>query len=603
MGEGIHTWKVRGVDQEGNKGAWSLTRTLVLDATPPSPTIPSSPADKSTIATIGQILSWNASSDAVTGIRKYILQFGTDKTFVATATVTTNGLSRYVTLTSGQTNWWRVRAYDKAGNTNAWSSAWAVYVDTNTVVPTLLSPVDAFLTNQVTLLFSWSDESAKGVIRYHVEVRSNNVLGNVRISETNITSSSASLGTLVNGNYVWRVRACKSVGGWQAWSGTRSLIVDTLSPSTPVMLRPLHKMVTNDNTPAYSWNSVSDLNGPIAYELGIDASTFVLSTTNYVSAVLTDGSHRWRIRARDAAGNWSGYSAWRTNFIDTIGPNVPVHFTPANISTNRTGSVSFSWSVPSDVGQSGVSHYLLVINTQTNLILTSSCVRSLADGSYTWRVCAVDNEGNKGSFSSPFTLTVDTAPMADSVSPTTPALGSPATSFQTTNKRPTFVWNKATDNVGVTGYEILLDGTVYSTPETNWTPPIDLAVGTHTWSVRAKDAAGNTSLASEERVFTILKVLEKNSFSVKPNPLNFKKGEMEMVITYGSKDPAKTQFEIYTINGKLVQVLKDDDSDYQCVWDGNNAKGSPVATGTYLMLMRVNGKVVSEKPVKVGVIR
>jgi len=38
-----------------------------------------------------------------------------------------------MTISTGM-NWWRVRAYDRAGNTNSWSSVWNVYVDTNQLV-------------------------------------------------------------------------------------------------------------------------------------------------------------------------------------------------------------------------------------------------------------------------------------------------------------------------------------------------------------------------------------------------------------------------------------------------------------------------------------
>jgi hypothetical protein len=52
-----------------------------------------------------------------------------------------------------------------------------------------------------------------------------------------------------------------------------------------------------------------------------------------------------------------------------------------------------------------------------------------------------------------------------------------------------------------------------------------------------------------------------------------------------------------------VQVLKDDDLDFICAWKGDTLNGGKAATGTYLMVMRVSGKKIEAKPIKIGVIR
>ncbi|EMD23126.1 discoidin domain-containing protein [Amycolatopsis azurea] len=58
-------------------------------------------------------------------------------------------------------------------------------------------------------------------------------------------------------------------------------------------------------------------------------------------------------------------------------------------------------------------------------------------------------------------------------------------------------WTASTDNVGVTGYEVLRNGQVVGTTESASFSDSGLTAATaYTYSVRAKDAAGNTSAAS-----------------------------------------------------------------------------------------------------------
>jgi chitodextrinase len=61
---------------------------------------------------------------------------------------------------------------------------------------------------------------------------------------------------------------------------------------------------------------------------------------------------------------------------------------------------------------------------------------------------------------------------------------------------PKLTWDASTDNVGVTGYQVLRDGKqVASVTGTSYTDSVS-AQGTYTYTVRALDAAGNTSAVS-----------------------------------------------------------------------------------------------------------
>ena len=38
-------------------------------------------------------------------------------------------------------------------------------------------------------------------------------------------------------------------------------------------------------------------------------------------------------------------------------------------------------------------------------------------------------------------------------------------------------------------------------------------------------------------------------------------------------------------------------------WDGKNSAGQTVASGMYLMVMKVDGTIVTKKPLKIGVVK
>ncbi|QQQ74254.1 PQQ-dependent sugar dehydrogenase [Saccharothrix sp. 6-C] len=179
---------------------------------------------------------------------------------------------------------------------------------------------------------------------------------------------------------------------------------------------------------------------------------------------------------------------------DTTPPTPPGNPRTSNLTC---AGVTFSWSASTD--DVAVAFYDIYHDGQ---LMTSvpgtarSADLTVAPGA-TWGlyVNARDAAGNVSQASSTVTITVPQC-QADTEPPTTPA-GVTATASGTT---VTVRWTAATDNVGVTGYEILRDGAqVGSTSGATTTSFTDSGLTANTryqYQVRARDAQANRSAAS-----------------------------------------------------------------------------------------------------------
>ena len=87
-----------------------------------------------------------------------------------------------------------------------------------------------------------------------------------------------------------------------------------------------------------------------------------------------------------------------------------------------------------------------------------------------------------------------------------------------------------------------------------------------------------------------------NSFIISVNPLTPTIGKMQIV--YHTDEESDVSFEIYTVSGDLIKIISPTDN-VTAYWYGRNSYNKEVATGVYLMVMKVNGKRVSG-PIKIG---
>lgn len=185
---------------------------------------------------------------------------------------------------------------------------------------------------------------------------------------------------------------------------------------------------------------------------------------------------------------------------DTTPPTVGlVSPTSATINTPTTFSAPYSDAV-------GVTSCNLFLENTNQGIMTLSGITSgtatkvhtfLLAGLYHFSVRCFDAAGNAGigtavTVTAGATASNTPAPALDTSAPSAP--GSVVRTTPEGDNTPTFNWFDSQDNVGVSVYEVSLDGGPYIEVGniTTFTSAA-VALGNHTFGVRARDAAGNVS--------------------------------------------------------------------------------------------------------------
>jgi hypothetical protein len=221
---------------------------------------------------------------------------------------------------------------------------------------------------------------------------------------------------LAQGSYTFYVKAKDQAGNEDASPTQRSFTVDTTAPAAPTINSPANNSFDTDGTITISGTAVANstvevfeatTSGDISKgTTPVDASGAWIKTLSGVS----DGSHTYKGKAKDAAGNVSGPSDPRTVKVDTAAPtaSAPKHsFTTLSTLGTTTVPVKLTWSATDNPGGSGIASYQLQQSVSsinggayTNVTLPSATAttisRSLAPGTntYRYRVAAKDNAGN-----------------------------------------------------------------------------------------------------------------------------------------------------------------------------------------------------------------
>jgi chitodextrinase len=378
-----YTFTVRARDAKGN---WSAPSLEFVVATLPDVTPPSAPAEVagSELALKAFTLSWAAAVDDVRVTGYEVFKNG------ASLGSTTARSKRITGLSPGQTYAMTVRARDAAGNWSVPSGEVILATLADTAPPAVPAELKASSITAIKFTLKWA--AAKD----DVKVTAYEVFQDgVSLGATSTTSRSV-VGLAPATRYAMTVRAGDAAGNWSEQSEVLSVTtaLDTNKPSVP------GELTVSSVSPVgftLSWTPSTDNVGVTGYEVfRAGVSQGVATSPAFTFAGLTPATtYAVRVRARDAAGNWSGQSAHlkvKTAAADVMPPSVPARLVSSDLTA--TGFV-LTWAPASDdvgvtayeVFQNGVS-----VGTTT---LTTMAVNGLSPGaSNRLTVRAGDAAGN-----------------------------------------------------------------------------------------------------------------------------------------------------------------------------------------------------------------
>lgn len=265
---------------------------------------------------------------------------------------------------------------------------------------------------------------------------------------------------------------------------------DTMAPTSPA----LSSSGLTYSSVNLSWSGSTDNVGVVGYDVyqnGVFKAS-VVGTSLAVSGLSPSTTYSFYVRAKDAAGNVSASS----NPVSVITPAAPDIIAPSAPVLSSSGltssSVNLSWSLSTDnVGVVGYNVYQNGV-LKSSVAGTSLAISGLSPSTaYSFYVRAKDAAGNLSANSN--IVSVTTLSLAD----VTPPSASVLSAFGTTKTTTNLSWSASSDNVGVIGYNIYQNG-VFKASITGTSYIVTGLMGnkTYTFSVKAKDAAGNVSASS-----------------------------------------------------------------------------------------------------------
>lgn len=265
----------------------------------------------SSLGITGYVVRWKAGSNSS--------DWNSD--YTGSATVAGAGNTFYTfgsPLTNGTTYYWAVAA---DGGTIWSEGSFTIFSSSGSGIPVLNYPINGEVVFSTTPTMSWYfNGSTSGIVGYELVYSYSDVFANGATTTQYVVGTSFTVtANLVQGaTYWWKVRAHLGGANYSAFSTTEEFLVTpgSSAPIQPIVGGP-HNVSILTNAPVISWVVPSGSGSGLTYELEYSNNpSFANSTvinninTNHLSVSSLSGntSYFWRVRSKNAGGNYSFHS-------------------------------------------------------------------------------------------------------------------------------------------------------------------------------------------------------------------------------------------------------------------------------------------------------
>jgi len=408
---------------------------------------------------------------------------------VATVGVDTTSYSN-TALTANTNYYYRVRAYNAAGDSDYSNEASATTLPPPPSAPTLKSPASASTVPSLTPRLEWN--ASTGATSYGLQVATTSAFTTLLVNETGITDLYYDIAPGIlnwNTTYYWRVNARNSFGSTSSWSSYRYFRTAVGPPpnapsslvATPISSSRID-LSWQDNSGDETGFKIERKTGAGSYS---QIATVSAGVTSYSGTGLTaNTTYYYRVRAYKGTLN-SDYCEEASATTLPPPPPTPTLKSPASASTVPSLTPRLEWNASSGAVSYGVQ--VSTSSSFTTLLVNEAGITDLyydiAPGTlnwnttYYWRVNARNSFSSTSSWSSSryFKTAVGPPPNAPSNLVATPISSSridlswqdnssDETGFKIERKTGTGSYSQiATVGVGVTSYSStgLSAGTTY----------------------------------------------------------------------------------------------------------------------------------------------
>jgi hypothetical protein len=486
--DGVYTVKYFSVDNVGNAEPAQTAGTQIrIDKTTPAsaPTFPAGGARYNASGWSGGCAAagiCGTASDALSGVQKVELsiQQGAGNYWNGTAFT---GAGEVFLAASGTTAWSyafpaanfpadgaytvRVRATDNAGNVETPVSRTFTYDSASPETTITAAPPNP--SNAATASFSFGASETGSSFQCSLD-------GAAFASCTSPKSYSG----LAAGSHTFQVRATDAAGNTDPTPAAYSWTIDLSAPDTTITSGP--PTPTQGTSASFSFTSSE---AGSTFQCSLDAAAFASCTSPKSYTGVATGTHTFRVKAIDPAGNIDATPATYTWTIDQTPPDTTIIAGPANPTNSTSATFAFNSSEP------GSTHECSVDGAAFTACTSPQSYSGLGEGSHTFQVRATDAAGNTDGSPATRTWTIDLTPPETTITagPSSPSNSASATfSFSSSEAGSTF--------------RCSLDSGTFS-PCTSPTTYAGLTAGAHTFQVRASDPATNTDVSPATYSWTI----------------------------------------------------------------------------------------------------